>query len=61
MSSTPTPRETTNIDRFGQELPAGENTAVTDDMIYAAGIKDIGGGRREAGRETGLIVPIDNR
>ena len=60
MSSTPTPREATNMDRFGQELPAGEDTAVTDDIICAAGVKNIGGGRREAGGEIGLVVPVNN-
>ena len=49
------------MDRFWQELPAGEDTAVTDDMIYTAGIKDIGGGRREAGSKTSLVIPMDGR
>ena len=61
MSSTPTPREAINIDRFGQELPTGKDTAITDDVICTAGIKDIGGSRREAGNETDLIVPVDNQ
>ena len=61
MSSTPTPREATNMDRFGQELPAGKDTAVTDDIICIAGVKDIGGGKREAGSETGLVVPVNSR
>ena len=61
MSSTPTPRETTNVDRFGQELPADEDTTVTDDVICAAGVKDVGGSRRKTSGQTGLVVPMDGR
>ena len=49
------------MDRFGQELPTGKDTAVTDNMIYITGIKDIGSNKREAGGEIGLVIPVDSR
>ena len=35
--------------------------AITDNIIYIAGIKDINNNRRKTNSEIGLVIPVNNR
>ena len=46
ISSIPPPGETSNKNRFGEELPADEYTTITNDIVRISSIKDIGSQNR---------------